>query len=217
MINNTETDENIIETRYRAGAGQETLNIELGLAGDISLSSQSGTSASASPTLSGSSTSTSSVSAITGGTGGSRMACFIGETRIGLSRTKPISEFKELDPVYGFEGKLVRMGQVLHVFEHWVTELLRIEFSNKKALYVRAEHKFFFMGTFAPIGSFGVGDTLWHNHDFSVVTMTDKHLLTFDKPIKVYNLETSLGTYFAEGFPVSNAKLPRGADEEAVF
>lgn len=191
MRDNTESSPEIMETRFRSQRNQTTLNIELGITGRQSVASDG-------------------VSQTSVAGGGSSFvgdiingdipdgACFIAETSIGDINIRD-AEIGKKTPAFNFKTGRKGKCKILNVMVHEVSELLKVVIGGT-VFYVTKEHKFWDGKKCTPIGNFKIGERV------NGKSITESQVITYDRLIKVYNLTTEYGNYYANGFLVSNRK-----------
>lgn len=201
---NQETDESLLETRFRAKRGQTTLNIELGLIG-MNTSVRENTS-SAGSTPFGSTT----VASLTGGTSPGSVGCFIDITSIdiftrGRKHIKDVKVGVDRAKCFDPYTKEPLVREVVGKWEHVVDEILMVDFEDGSTGTTKEHGYFTENGIYRPVWEL---DSVWHwDKEWRQRKIVEKRVLT--QRTFVYNITVAdVHNYFANGDAVSNAKPP---------
>ena len=197
---NFDTSPNIIKLRNAGNVSR--LNMEIAILPSDQVKEQSGGAAS------GASIAVAEIANQTGGFGGGA-GCFTGETLVWMKfGHRRIDGVKLGDHVVGFNERRERVEAVVtECFIHEVLELLRIELEDGRVLNVTPEHLMYDGDGFKAAGEFKANDW-FYTHEFTVIEIRNVYRMTFDKPVLVYNIETTAENYFAGNIAVHNRKDP---------
>jgi hypothetical protein len=214
MKDNYDTSPSLLESRYRADRGQETLNIELGLVTKQTVKENESASASASNTVTGGG---SVIAGASSGSSGGGTLCFAGHTPVTLPDGSRITfkylfnHFPRIRYIKCFdERNRETKGEITHVYESVAYEYLKVTFSDGTIDEVKPEHRYFTVkGEYEPIRD--LKGRFVATESGEPVQVMDFETVHAPDGVKFYNMTVSeFHNYCANGKRVSNLKPADG-------